>query len=92
MTHDIQIAPNKFLSTKMMRRIPLCGIEFDEEFLSELVRKHMLQNQAHDSPTLSIAFEIYMRENTSSHRRKFQSNANLYFKTLVGLFGDLPLD
>jgi hypothetical protein len=45
MTHDIQIAPNTFLSTKMRRRIPLCGIEFDEEFLSELVRKHMLQTQ-----------------------------------------------
>jgi len=92
MTHDIQIAPNTFLSTKMRRRIPLCGIEFDEEFLTELVRKHMLQTQEHDSPTLSTAFEIYMRENTSSHRRKFQSNANLYFKTLVELFGDLPLD
>ena len=92
MTHEIQIAPNTFLSTKVKRRIPLCGIEFDEDFLSELVSKHMRDFQKHDRPTLSIAFEIYMRENTSSHRRKFQTNANQYFNTFTKLFGDLYLD
>ena len=92
MTHEIQIAPNTFLRTKVKRRIPLCGIEFDEDFLSELVSKHMRDFRKHDRPTLSTAFEIYMRENTSSHRRKFQTNANQYFNTFTKLFGDLHLD
>ncbi len=83
MTQDIQIAPNTFLSTKMRRRIPLCGIEFEEEFLSELVCKHMFQTQEHDSPTISTAFEIYMRENTASHRRKFQLARNYPGRSVV---------
>jgi hypothetical protein len=67
-------------------------VEFDEDFLSELVSKHMTQFQKHQRPRLSNAFEIYMQENTSSHRRKFQTNANQYFRTFTTFFGDLYLD
>ena len=92
MTNEIQLTPNTFLSTTIKRRIPLCGVEFDEDFLSELVSKHMTQFQKHQRPRLSNAFEIYMQENTSSHRRKFQTNANQYFRTFTTFFGDLYLD
>jgi hypothetical protein len=49
MTHDIQMAPNTFLSTKMRRRIPLCGIEFDEDFLSTLVAKQLTKQRCKDN-------------------------------------------
>ena len=77
MPNEIQLTSNTFLNTKIKRRIHLCGVEFDEEFLSELVSKHMSQFQKHHRPKISTAFEIYMQENTSSHRLKFQTNANL---------------
>ena len=92
MPNEIQLTPNIFLNTKIKRRIVLCGVEFDEEFLSELVSKHMSQFQKHHRPKISTAFEIYMQENTSSHRLKFQINANQYFRTFTTFFGDLYLD
>jgi integrase len=92
MPNEIQLTPNTFLNTKIKRRIALCGVEFDEEFLSELVSKHMSQFQKHHRPKISTAFEIYMQENTSSHRLKFQTNANQYFRTFTTFFGDLYLD
>lgn len=92
MTHEIQISKNTFINTTIRRRVPLHGVEFDEDFLVELVAKHLREKTSAGRPTMQTAYEIYMAENHSSHRRKFQSNANLYFNNFIELFGDLPLD
>lgn len=92
MSTELQISSHESLDTKLRRRVSVCGVEFDEEFLSELISKHMRDFQKKSRPTMSTAFEIYMRENTSAHRKKFQANANLYYNNFIQLFGNLYLD
>ena len=92
MTHEIQIAQSTFLSTHIKKRISVCGIDVDEDFVKELLIKHLQETEAKDRPTLLDAFDIYMSENTSAHRRKFKLNANQYFNRFTAIFGDLYLD
>jgi integrase len=92
MTYEIQTSPNTFVDTAMRRRIEVHGIEFDEAFIAELISKHMRESNRTSKPTISTAFEIYMHESASAHRRKFRENANLYFNYFYQLFGDIPLD
>ena len=92
MTHEIQIAQSTFLSTHIKKQISVCGIDVDEDFVKELLIKHLQETEAKDRPTLSDAFDIYMSENTSAHRRKFKLNANQYFNRFTAIFGDLYLD
>jgi integrase len=92
MTHEIQIAQSTFLSTHIKKRISVCGIDVDEDFVKQLLIKHLQETEAKDRPTLSDAFDIYMSENTSAHRRKFKLNTNQYFNRFTAIFGDLYLD
>lgn len=92
MTHEIQINPNTSINTTIRRRVSLHGVEFDEDFLAHLVANHLHEKARPIRPTMQTAYDIYMAENHSSHRRKFQSNANLYFSYFLKLFGNLPLD
>jgi integrase len=92
MTHEIQIAQSTYLSTHIKKRISVGGIDVDEDFVKELLIKHLRQGDANDRPTLSDAFDIYMAENTSAHRRKFKLNANQYFNRFSAMYGDLYLD
>ena len=48
----------------------LHGIDFDEDFLSELAARHFRRHQWLAMPMFSDAYGIYMRENPSAHRRK----------------------
>ena len=91
MTHEIQIAHSTYLSTQIKKRISVGGIDVDEDFVKELLIKHLRQGDANDRPTLSDAFDIYMSENTSAHRRKFKLNANQYFNRFNAMYGDLYL-
>jgi integrase len=92
MSREIKLNENSHLNTSIRKRVSLHGVEFEEDFLSELVAKHLRQKSQERRPTMQTAYEIYMTENHSAHRRKFQNNANLYFSYFVELFGDLPLD
>lgn len=92
MTHEIQIAQSTYLSTNIKKRISVGGIDVDEDFIKELLIKHLKATESKHRPTLTDAFEIYMTENTSAHRRKFKLNANQYFNRFTAIFGDLFLD
>ncbi len=74
------------------KKILIHGIEFEEEFLSGLIAKHLSEKTANLRPRFSDAFDIYMRENTSSHRRKFRSVALHYYSLFIAQFGDMHLD
>ena len=74
------------------KKIHIHGVEFDEDFLSDLVVKHLNEQHTTLRPKFSDAFEIYMRENTSSHRRKFRNVALHYDSLFIAQFGDMPLD
>ena len=60
MTHEIQFTQSTFLSTQIKKRISVGGIDVDEDFVKELLIKHLRQVDANDHPTLSDAFDIYM--------------------------------
>ena len=56
-------------------KVRLQGIDFDEDFLSELVARHFRRQQWLDKPMFSDAYGIYMHETPSAHRRKFKTMA-----------------
>ena len=74
------------------RKVRVHGVEFDEDFISELVSRHLKSQQLRSAPRISDAYEIYLRENPSSHRRKFRTVSHQAFTLFVNYFGDLPLD
>ena len=92
MSHELQIAHNTYLDTRIRKRVVVNGAEFDESFLADLISKHFSTKVQCQRPTISTAFEIYMRENPSSHRRKFVYNSKRYYQYFVELFGDIPLE
>ena len=73
-------------------KVRLHGIDFDENFLSELVARHFRRQQWLAKPLFSDAYGIYMRENPSAHRRKFKTVAQQAYALFVAQFGDMPLD
>ena len=73
-------------------KVRLHGIDFDEDFLSELVARHFKRQQWQVKPMFSDAYGIYMRENPSAHRRKFKTVAKQAYALFVVQFGDTPLD
>jgi len=73
-------------------KVRLHGIDFDEDFLSELVARHFRRQQWLAKPMFSDAYGIYMRENPSAHRRKFKTVAQQAYALFVAQFGDMHLD
>ena len=69
-------------------KVRLHGIDFDENFLSELVAQHFRRQQWLAKPMFSDTYGIYMRENTSAHRRKFKTVALQAYALFVAQFGD----
>lgn len=74
------------------RKVRLHGIEFDEDFLSALVAKHLTKKRWQTWPRFSDAYDIYMRENPSAHRRKFRIVAQHAYSLFLSQFGDVALD
>jgi len=54
-------------------KVRLNGIDFDEDFLTELVAWHFRRQQWQAKPIFSDAYGIYMRDNPSAHPRKFKT-------------------
>jgi hypothetical protein len=73
-------------------KVRLHGIDFDEDFLSELVAQHFRRQQWLAKPMFSDAYDIYMRESPSAHRRKFKTVAHQSYALFVAQFGDMHLD
>ena len=71
-------------------KVRLHGIDFDEDFLSELVARHFRRQQWLAKPMFSDAYIIYMRENPSANRRKFKTVALQAYTLFVTQFGDMP--
>jgi hypothetical protein len=76
----------------LKKLVKIKGVTFEEDFVAELISKHFNEQALKGSPTITTAFEIYMREHPHSHRRKFFYNSTRYFTYFLDLFGDLRLD
>ena len=81
---ELQILPKS--------QVRLNGINFDEDFLSALVAKHLTKQRLKVRHRVSDAFEIYMRENPSAHRRKFQIVSHHAYRLFLAQLGDMALD
>lgn len=61
---------------KVERMVDINGVKFDETFLAGLVRDHLAKQVNGRLPTITDAFEIYIRENASAHRPRFVKTAS----------------
>lgn len=77
---------------KVERMVDINGVKFDESFLAGLVRDHLAKQVNGRLPTITDAFEIYIRENASAHRPRFVKTASRHFAFFKQLHGDLTLD
>ncbi len=75
----------------LTQRVKVKGIEFDEEFVAELISKYFIDRDQSNEPRLSDALQIYIAESTAGDGRKFRGDALNSFRKFVNLIGDLHL-
>jgi len=76
MSELVAAAPHDELLILSRGKVRFHGIDFDEDFLPELVALHFRRQQWQAKLILSDAYGIYMRENPSAHRSKFKTTAH----------------
>lgn len=87
-----EIALLNFQNEIQIRKIiRVRNVEFDEEFLSELLVNYFKNKMNDDSPKLSDALEIYLNESPASGVRKFKLDAINAFKNFVNLHANMHL-
>ena len=74
------------------RIVKVNGIDFEEQFLADLIAKHMSNSSKGIRPTITTAYEIYSKESPASNEIKFQLDLARYYQYFLEVFGDLPLD
>jgi integrase len=67
------------------------GIEFEEDFVAELISKYFSNRNPSNEARLSDALQIYISESTAGDGRKFRGDALNSFRKFVNLIGDLHL-
>jgi hypothetical protein len=72
----------------VQKMVNVNGVPFDEEFLGKLVANHFSALPRGKRPTFSTAFEIYLAESKSSHRKRFRDDATRYFNYFCELYGE----
>ena len=88
----VSINPSHQAIKMLDRLVKINGVSFEEQFIAQLISEHMAKNLKESKPTLDTAFEIYIKESASSHRRKFRNDAYRHFNYFKDLFGNLPLE
>ncbi len=76
---------------QIKRIVRVRNVEFDEEFLSELLSKYFSKKINEQFPRLSDALNIYLNESRASGVRKFQLDAINAFNNFIDLIGNLYL-
>jgi len=74
------------------RVVKINGIDFEEQFLADLIAKHMSNSSKGIRPTITTAYEIYSKESPAANQMKFQLDLARYYKYFTEVFGDLALD
>ena len=73
------------------RLVRVKGVDFEEDFLAQLIGAHFFQKSSQNEPKLSDAMSIYLRESDAGDRRKFTGDVLHVFNRFVRVIGDLPL-
>lgn len=74
------------------RVVKINGIDFEEQFIADLIAKHMSKTSKGIRPTITTAYEIYSKESPAANQMKFQLDLARAYKYFTEAFGDLPLD
>lgn len=74
------------------RVVKINGVDFAEQFIAELIAKHMSHSNDAVRPTITTAHEIYCRESPAANQMKFQVDQERYYRYFLEIFGDIPLD
>lgn len=82
--------PNEII--KYHRQISINGATFDEQFVAKLIADYLSKQPMNRKPTITDAFNIYIKESSSAHNWRFVANAKRHFHFFYTLFGDLELD
>lgn len=90
-TETININQPYFID-RIKRTIDINGISFEEDFIARLIADYMAKQKSGKLPTITDAFNIYIRENPSSKNWKFIAHATRNFNSFKNLYGDLTLD
>jgi integrase len=77
---------------KVQRIIKVNGVDFDEEFIAKLIREHLAKQPMNRKPTITDAFNIYIKESPSASHWRFVKAATRHFKYFKDFWGDLELD
>ena len=77
---------------KLHRTVRINGVDFDEDFLARLISEHLAKQPMNRKPTITDAFNIYIKENPSSTNWKFVAHATRNFNSFKNLYGDITLD
>jgi integrase len=72
-------------------QISVNGIKFDEAFIAELLANYLRNKPTINEPTVSTAFQIYMRERTGRKGQRFVADATRNCNYFISQFGDMPL-
>ena len=78
--------------TKVERLIQINGVSFEEQFIAKLIAEHLAKQRTNRLPTITDAFNIYIKESPSAHNWRFVATATRHFEWFRNLFGDLTLD
>lgn len=73
------------------KRIRIYGVEFEEEFLADLVASYLSDVGALRPPTLIDAYETYMREHPAASLKDFRRFTGHYFSRFATYAGDVDL-
>jgi len=80
------IAPPYLLP--LTQRVKVKGIDFEEDFVAELISKYFSNRDSSNEPRLSDALQIYISESSAGDGRKFRGDALNSFRKFVNLIGD----
>ena len=81
-----------FEKAQFRRFINIRGVEFDEDFLAQLISSYFIQSKNSQRPKVSDALAIYLHESTAGDSRKFRGDAFHVFRRFMEKIGDLYLD
>jgi integrase len=79
-------------NSRIDRMVKVNGVDFEEQFLADLIAKHMSNTTQVVRPTVTTAYEIYSKESPAANQIKFQLDLARYYQYFVEVFGDMPLD
>jgi integrase len=76
---------------KIKRTVKINGVSFDEDFIAKLISEHLSKQQMNREPTITDAFNIYIRESPSSGNWRFVKAATRNFNYFKSFWGDIKL-